>query len=80
VDLDLGLIRGLETTTASVHDSRVDLSLLGEVAYLDKAYSGVELGVSAASLFMCLWLWLCCQPIKWTVTSSLRVYVVKWLR
>ena len=38
--LDHGLIRDLETTTASVHDSRVDLSLPGEVVYRDKGYQG----------------------------------------
>ena len=48
-DVDLGLIRDLETTSASVHDSRVDLSRPGEVAYMDKAYFGVEIrGYSAA--------------------------------
>jgi IS5 family transposase len=48
-DTDLGLIRDLETTAASVHDSRVDLTRPGEVAYLDKAYFGVETrGISAA--------------------------------
>jgi len=48
-DVDRGLIRDLETTTASVHDSRVDLTRPGEVAYLDKAYFGVETrGISAA--------------------------------
>jgi len=41
-DTDLGLIRDLETTTASVHDSRVDLSRPGEAVYRDKAYFGVE--------------------------------------
>ena len=41
-DVDLGLIRDLETTTASVHDSRVDLSEEGEVVYRDKGYFGVE--------------------------------------
>jgi IS5 family transposase len=41
-DVDLGLIRDLETTTASVHDSRVDLSREGEVVYKDKAYHGVR--------------------------------------
>ena len=41
-DTDLGLIRDLETTTASVHDSRVDLSRAGEVVYRDKAFFGVE--------------------------------------
>ena len=48
-DVDRGLIRDLETTTASVHDSQVDLSRPGEVVYLDKAYFGVEIrGYSAA--------------------------------
>ena len=41
-DVDLGLIRDLETTTARVHDSRVDLSRPGEVVYKDKAYHGVK--------------------------------------
>ena len=41
-DTDLGLIRDLETTPANVHDSRVDLSLPGEVVYRDKGYFGVE--------------------------------------
>jgi len=41
-DLDLGLVRAVEATTASVHDSRVDLSLPGEVVYRDKGYFGVE--------------------------------------
>jgi len=49
MDVDRDLIRDLETTTASVHDSQVDLSLPGEVVYLDKAYFGVEIrGFSAA--------------------------------
>jgi IS5 family transposase len=41
-DLDHGLVRALEATSASVHDSRVDLSELGEVVYRDKGYFGVE--------------------------------------
>ena len=40
-DLGLGLIRAVEATSASVHDSRVDLSELGEVVYRDKGYFGV---------------------------------------
>ena len=40
MDLDHGLIRDLETTTASVHDSRVDLSLPGEVVDRDRGYQG----------------------------------------
>jgi len=40
MDLDDGLIRELETTSANVHDSRVDLSLPGEVVYRDKGYQG----------------------------------------
>jgi IS5 family transposase len=41
-DLDLGIVRAVEVTPASVHDSRVDLSLPGEVVYRDKGYFGVE--------------------------------------
>ena len=41
-DVDLGLIRDLETTPANVHDSRVDLSREGEVVYRDRGYFGVE--------------------------------------
>lgn len=41
-DTDYGLIRDLETTTASVHDSQVDLSKPGEVAYKDKGYFGMK--------------------------------------
>ena len=39
-DIDYGLIREIETTTASVHDSQVDLSKPGEVSYRDKGYFG----------------------------------------
>ncbi|TFH12398.1 IS5 family transposase [Candidatus Bathyarchaeota archaeon] len=42
MDLDHGLIRCQKASTASVHDSRVDLSLPGEVVYRDKGYQGVE--------------------------------------
>ncbi|NQE05489.1 hypothetical protein C5S32_06430 [ANME-1 cluster archaeon GoMg1] len=38
--MDYGLIRELDTTTASVHDSQVDLSREGEVVYRDKGYHG----------------------------------------
>ncbi len=39
-DIDYGLIRDIETTTASVHDSQIDLTKPGEVAYKDKGYFG----------------------------------------
>ena len=39
-DIDYGLIRDIETTTASVHDSQIDLTKKGEVAYRDKGYFG----------------------------------------
>jgi len=42
MDLDHGLVRELEATPANVHDSRVDLSMPGEVVYRDKGYQGVE--------------------------------------
>jgi IS5 family transposase len=34
------LIREIETTTASVHDSQIDLSQQGEVVYRDRGYFG----------------------------------------
>jgi IS5 family transposase len=40
VDVEYGLIRDVETTTASVHDSQIDLSKPGEVAYRDRGYQG----------------------------------------
>ena len=42
VDIDYGLIRSAESTTASVHDSRVDLSVEGEVILRDKGYFGAK--------------------------------------
>ena len=41
VDVRYGLVRAIETTTASVHDSQIDLSLKGETIYRDKGYFGV---------------------------------------
>ncbi|MGV8089272.1 MAG: transposase [Methanothrix sp.] len=41
-DIDYGLIREIETTTAKVHDSRVDLSIEGEVIIRDRGYFGVH--------------------------------------
>lgn len=40
-DCDYGLIRALEVTTASTHDSQIDLSEEGEVVYRDRGYFGV---------------------------------------
>ncbi len=42
MDVDHGLLRDLVATPANVHDSRVDLSLPGEVVYRDKGYQGVK--------------------------------------
>jgi IS5 family transposase len=42
VDLDFGLIRDIETTTASLHDSQVDLSVEGEVILRDRGYFGAK--------------------------------------
>jgi IS5 family transposase len=42
VDVEFGLIRAIETTTASVHDSQVDLSTEGERVYRDKGYFGAS--------------------------------------
>jgi IS5 family transposase len=41
-DMYYGLIRRLETTTAEVHDSQVDLSEPGEVVYRDRGYFGAS--------------------------------------
>ncbi len=41
-DTDRGLVRDLEVSTASLHDSQVDLSQPGEVVYRDRGYFGVE--------------------------------------
>ena len=41
-DLEHGLVRSLEATTSSGHDSRVDLWEPGEAVYRDKGYFGVE--------------------------------------
>jgi IS5 family transposase len=42
IDADFELIRRIKTTTASVHDTQVDLSMEGEVTYKDKGYFGVN--------------------------------------
>jgi IS5 family transposase len=39
-DINYGIIRAIETTTASVHDTQVDLTNPGEVAYKDRGYFG----------------------------------------
>ncbi len=40
-DIEYGLIRKEMTTTASLHDSQVDLADVGEVVYKDRGYFGV---------------------------------------
>lgn len=50
VDTALGLLRELETTTASVHDSQVDLSREREVVYRDRGYQGAEAKGYAATM------------------------------
>ena len=42
MDKENQLIRRIMTTTASVHDSRIDLSRNGETVYRDKGYFGVK--------------------------------------
>jgi IS5 family transposase len=42
LDVDHHLIRDVEVTTASVHDSDIDLSKCDEVVYRDKGYTGKE--------------------------------------
>ncbi len=41
-DLDYNLIRDIETSTASLHDSQIDLSREGEVILRDRGYFGVK--------------------------------------
>jgi len=41
-DIDYSLIRDIETSTASLHDSQVDLSIEGEVVLRDKGYFGAR--------------------------------------
>jgi IS5 family transposase len=41
-DIDYCLIREIETSTASLHDSQVDLSIEGEVVLRDRGYFGVH--------------------------------------
>lgn len=40
MDVDYGLVRAIETTTASLHDSQVDLAKEGQIRYADKGYFG----------------------------------------
>jgi IS5 family transposase len=42
LDVNYHLIREVEVTTASVHDSEIDLSKHDEVVYRDRAYTGKE--------------------------------------
>lgn len=41
-DIDYGLMREILTTTASLHDSQVDLSVEDEIVLRDRGYFGVE--------------------------------------
>lgn len=41
-DIDYNLMRDIETSTASLHDSQVDLSAEGEVVLRDKGYFGAK--------------------------------------
>ena len=41
-DCDYGLIWEIQTSTASLHDSQIDLSKEGEVVYRDRGYFGVK--------------------------------------
>ena len=51
VDVEFGLIRAMETTTASVHDSQVDLSSENERVYRDKGYFGVPARGRSVTMF-----------------------------
>lgn len=41
-DIDYGLMREIETTTASLHDSQVDLSIKDEIVLRDRGYFGAK--------------------------------------
>jgi IS5 family transposase len=41
-DIDYCLIRQIDTSTASLHDSQIDLSTEGEVVFRDRGYFGVK--------------------------------------
>ena len=51
VDVEYGLIRTIETTTASVHDSQVDLSSEGERIYRDKGYFGASARGNSVTMY-----------------------------
>jgi IS5 family transposase len=51
VDVEYGLIRTIETTTASVHDSQIDLSSEGERIYRDKGYFGASARGDSVTMF-----------------------------
>ena len=42
MDIDYGLIREIETTPSSIHDSQIDLTKPGELAYRDRGYLGAS--------------------------------------
>jgi len=51
-DIDFQLIREFDLSTASLHDSQVDLSEDGDIAiYRDKGYAGVPVGADGVSDF-----------------------------
>jgi IS5 family transposase len=41
-DLNYSLIRDIDTSTASLHDSQIDLSTENETVFRDRGYSGAE--------------------------------------
>jgi IS5 family transposase len=51
VDVEYDLIRTLATTTASVHDSQVDLSSEGERVYRDKGYFGASARGNSVTMY-----------------------------
>jgi len=51
VDVEFGLIRSIKTTTASVHDSQVDLSSENERVYRDKGYFGAHANGRSVTMF-----------------------------
>jgi IS5 family transposase len=74
VDTQYGLIRSIETTTASVHDSQVDLSREGELIYRDKGY----FGASARGRSVTMWRATRGQPLSsWDRRRNLQISKIR---
>lgn len=74
VDVEYGLIRAIKTTTASVHDSQVDLSREGETIYRDKGYFGSP----ARGRLVTMWRATRCHPLSsWDKRRNLQISKIR---